>query len=77
MQGEGLDHRSSPRVKATSPEAREKNRRVEIGIVDTVIQICGRSAMSVRFALLSGMVQYLHSKTDQACWMKSNKLRVA
>jgi len=39
MQGEGLDHRSSPRVKATSPEAREKNRRVEIGIVDTVIQI--------------------------------------
>ena len=30
--------KSSPRVKATSPEAREKNRRVEIGIVDTVIK---------------------------------------
>ncbi len=30
--------KSSPRVKATSSEAREKNRRVEIGIVDTVIK---------------------------------------
>ena len=30
--------KSSPRVKATSAEAREKNRRVEIGIVDTVIK---------------------------------------
>jgi len=30
--------KSSPRVKAKSPEAREKNRRVEIGIVDTVIK---------------------------------------
>ena len=30
--------KSSPRVRAKSPEAREKNRRVEIGIVDTVIK---------------------------------------
>ena len=30
--------KSSPRVKAKSAEAREKNRRVEIGIVDTVIK---------------------------------------
>ena len=30
--------KSSPRVKAKNPEAREKNRRVEIGIVDTVIK---------------------------------------
>jgi outer membrane protein OmpA-like peptidoglycan-associated protein len=30
--------KSSPRVKATSPQARERNRRVEIGIVDTVIK---------------------------------------
>ena len=30
--------RSSPRVKAKSAEAREKNRRVEIGIVDSVIK---------------------------------------
>jgi outer membrane protein OmpA-like peptidoglycan-associated protein len=30
--------KSSPRAKAKSPEAREKNRRVEIGIVDTVIK---------------------------------------
>ena len=30
--------KSSPRAKGTSMEAREKNRRVEIGIVDTVIK---------------------------------------
>ena len=30
--------KSSPRLKGRSPEAREKNRRVEIGIVDTVIK---------------------------------------
>jgi len=30
--------KSSPRVRAKSAEAREKNRRVEIGIVDTVIK---------------------------------------
>lgn len=30
--------KSSPRVKATTLEARERNRRVEIGIVDTVIK---------------------------------------
>lgn len=30
--------KSNPRVKATSSEAREKNRRVEIAIVDTVIK---------------------------------------
>ena len=30
--------KSSPRVKAASLEARERNRRVEIGIVDTVIK---------------------------------------
>jgi len=30
--------KSSPRVKRNSQEAREKNRRVEIGIVDTVIK---------------------------------------
>ena len=29
---------SSPRVVASSPEARRKNRRVEIGIVDTIIE---------------------------------------
>jgi len=28
---------SSPRVRGTSEEARQKNRRVEIGVVDTVI----------------------------------------
>jgi outer membrane protein OmpA-like peptidoglycan-associated protein len=35
--------KSSPRVKATSLEAREKNRRVEIGIVDTVIKYAGQA----------------------------------
>lgn len=30
--------KSSPRVKGTTPAAREQNRRVEVGIVDTVIQ---------------------------------------
>ena len=30
--------KSSPRIKTPSPEAREKNRRVEIGIVDTAIK---------------------------------------
>ncbi|MEX2262672.1 MAG: OmpA family protein [Bryobacteraceae bacterium] len=35
--------KSSPRVKATTPEAREKNRRVEIGIVDTVIKYAGEA----------------------------------
>ncbi len=29
---------SDPRMKGTSPEARSKNRRVEIGIVDTVVE---------------------------------------
>lgn len=33
--------KSSPRVKANTPEAREKNRRVEVGIIDTVIQYVG------------------------------------
>jgi len=33
--------KSSPRVKATTPEARQQNRRVEIGIVDTIIQYEG------------------------------------
>jgi outer membrane protein OmpA-like peptidoglycan-associated protein len=33
--------KSSPRVKATTQQAREKNRRVEIGIVDTVIKYGG------------------------------------
>jgi hypothetical protein len=56
--------KSSPRVKATSPEAREKNRRVEIAIVGTVIKYVEGSA-SVRFALPSRMVQYLRCKTDQ------------
>jgi len=35
--------KSSPRVKATSLEARERNRRVEIGIVDTVIKYPGQA----------------------------------
>ena len=30
--------KSSPRVEGTSPAARRKNRRVEVGIVDTVIE---------------------------------------
>lgn len=33
--------RSSPRVKATTSEARSRNRRVEIGIVDTIIDYAG------------------------------------
>jgi len=33
--------KSSPRVKATTQQAREKNRRVEIGIVDTVVKYGG------------------------------------
>ncbi|MGE5568879.1 MAG: OmpA family protein [Rhodospirillales bacterium] len=33
--------KSSPRVKAATPEARQQNRRVEIGIVDTIIQYEG------------------------------------
>ena len=32
---------SSPRVKGTSPEARKRNRRVEIGVVDTVVEYQG------------------------------------
>lgn len=36
MESKGLGEKS-PRVKGTSPEARQKNRRVEIGIVDTVV----------------------------------------
>jgi outer membrane protein OmpA-like peptidoglycan-associated protein len=35
--------KSNPRVKATSLEARERNRRVEIGIVDTVIKYAGQA----------------------------------
>jgi outer membrane protein OmpA-like peptidoglycan-associated protein len=35
--------KSSPRVKATTLEARERNRRVEIGIVDTVIKYAGQA----------------------------------
>jgi outer membrane protein OmpA-like peptidoglycan-associated protein len=35
--------KSSPRVKATTLEARERNRRVEIGIVDTVIKYSGQA----------------------------------
>jgi outer membrane protein OmpA-like peptidoglycan-associated protein len=34
--------KSSPRIKATTLEARERNRRVEIGIVDTVIKYPGQ-----------------------------------
>lgn len=33
--------KSSPRVRSKSAEAREKNRRVEVGIVDTVIKYAG------------------------------------
>jgi len=36
MQAEGFGERD-PRAPGTSPEARQKNRRVEIGVVDTVI----------------------------------------
>ncbi|HOK45738.1 MAG TPA: OmpA family protein [Bryobacteraceae bacterium] len=36
--------KSSPRVKGTTPEARQQNRRVEIGIVDTIIQYEGAPA---------------------------------
>jgi outer membrane protein OmpA-like peptidoglycan-associated protein len=36
MQSEGLGEKD-PLAKGTSPEARQKNRRVEIGIVDTVV----------------------------------------
>jgi outer membrane protein OmpA-like peptidoglycan-associated protein len=36
MESEGLGEKD-PRGKGTSPEARQKNRRVEIGIVDTVV----------------------------------------
>ncbi|MBI4460982.1 MAG: OmpA family protein [Acidobacteria bacterium] len=36
--------KSSPRVSGTSPEARARNRRVEIGIVDTVIGYQGEAA---------------------------------
>lgn len=35
--------KSSPRVKATTLEARERNRRVEIGIIDTVIKYAGQA----------------------------------
>ncbi|MEZ5362382.1 MAG: OmpA family protein [Bryobacterales bacterium] len=37
MQSKGLGEKD-PRVKGTSPAARQKNRRVEIGIVDTVVR---------------------------------------
>ena len=33
--------KSSPRVHAVTAEARQKNRRVEIGIVDTIIKYEG------------------------------------
>jgi len=36
MESKGLGEKD-PRVEGTSPEARQKNRRVEIGIVDTVV----------------------------------------
>ena len=36
--------KSSPRVPGTNPEARARNRRVEIGIVDTVIDYQGEAA---------------------------------
>ena len=36
--------KSSPRVAGTSSEARQKNRRVEIGIVDTVVEYGGEIA---------------------------------
>ena len=36
--------KSSPRVEGTSPAARRKNRRVEVGIVDTVIEYQGAVA---------------------------------
>ncbi len=37
--------KSSPRVKATTPQARQRNRRVEIGIVDTIIKYGGQPAL--------------------------------
>ena len=39
---------SSPRVRGTSDEARKHNRRVEIGIVDTVVEYKGELASSER-----------------------------
>ena len=33
--------KSSPRLRGTSRQARQKNRRVEIGIVDTVVEYTG------------------------------------
>ena len=36
MESEGLGEKD-PRVKGTSPQARQRNRRVEIGIIDTVV----------------------------------------